>query len=93
MARKTVAELNALLDEKVARILALEAQLAELRAQPAAPGARVTERGALYHIRHYGRFFKVAVARSVDVRAALDEFKAAHPQYAAKTISVERFDA
>lgn len=98
MARPTIASLRAELDEKVQRILALEAQVAELRTQvqapkPAAPGARITGRGALYEVRDYGRFWKVAVARDVDVRAALAEFRADHPRYAAATLSVERFDA
>lgn len=98
MARPTIADLQAQLAEKVQHILALEAQVAELRAQaqaakPAAPSARVTARGTLFHVRDYGRFWKVAVARDVDVRAALDEFRAEFPQYAGKTISVERFDA
>lgn len=112
MARPTLAALQTIIDEKVQRILALEAQLAELRttneslgaqcaelraarsAPPPAPdGARITERGARYQLRHYGRYWKVAVPRNEDVHAALAEFRAAHPEHAQSTVSVERYDA
>jgi len=93
MARKTVAELNAIIDDKVARILTLEATIAELRAKPerSTPTARVTELGALYEVRSYGRFFKVAVPYDGDVRAALAEFRSANPKYAQSTVAVERY--
>jgi hypothetical protein len=91
MARKTVAELNDIISSKVARILELEAQLAELRASSTAPTARITEAGALYEVRSYGRFFKVAVPWSGDVREALAEFRASNPKYAQSTVAVERY--
>ena len=95
MARPTIAELRAQLDEKTAQILALEAQIAQLRAsrERTAPNAAVTERGASYSIRDYGRYFKVAVKRGDNVREALAEFRAAHPQYATSNVAVEYVDA
>lgn len=92
---RVITELLSAAGEQNTVILALEAQIAQLRAsrERTAPNAAITERGASYSIRDYGRYFKVAVKRGDNVREALAEFRAAHPQYATSNVAVEYVDA